>query len=111
MQFGILGGRHPRENTNICSYLQLLASARVEQMSGRHMFISFPEALVARPVLYEVMQEFKVVPNIRRADVDAHSGWVILELTGDTAAIDSAIAHLQELGCICNTMEGDLVEG
>lgn len=62
-------------------------------------------------MLYEVMQQFDVVPNLRRANVEAHSGWVILELGGETAAVDSAVAYLEGLGCICNTMEGDIVEG
>ena len=46
------------------------------------LFVSFPEELVDRPMIYEVVKRFDVVPNIRRANVEAHSGWVILELTG-----------------------------
>ena len=80
-------------------------------MSGRHLFISFPEELVERPMLYEVVKQFDVVPNLRRANVEAHSGWVILEFGGEPAAIDAAVAYLEGLGCVCNTMEGDIVEG
>ena len=46
------------------------------------LFVSFPEELVDRPMIYEVVKRFDVVPNIRRANVEAHSGWVILELNG-----------------------------
>ena len=50
------------------------------------LFVSFPEDLVDRPMIYEVVKRFDVVPNIRRANVEAHSGWVILELTGAAGA-------------------------
>ena len=32
-------------------------------------------------MIYEIVKEFDVVPNIRRAGIEAHEGWVILELT------------------------------
>src|SRR5262249_24122981 len=75
------------------------------------LFVSFPEELVDRPVVYEVVKRFDVVPNIRRANVEAHSGWLILELGGEQDAIDATIAYLEEVGCTVNTMEGDIIEG
>ena len=75
------------------------------------LFVSFPEELVDRPMIYEMVKRFDVVPNIRRANVEAHSGWVILELTGAQEQLDAAIAYLEEVGCTVNTMEGDVIEG
>ena len=75
------------------------------------LFVSFPEELVDRPMIYEVVKRFDVVPNIRRANVEQHSGWVILELNGDQAQLDGSIAYLEEVGCTVNTMEGDVIEG
>jgi hypothetical protein len=75
------------------------------------LFVSFPEELVDRPMIYEVVKRFDVVPNIRRANVEQHSGWVILELTGPSEQLDGAIAYLEEVGCTVNTMEGDVIEG
>jgi L-aspartate semialdehyde sulfurtransferase ferredoxin len=75
------------------------------------LFVSFPEELVDRPMIYELVKRFDVVPNIRRANVEAHSGWVILELGGESAQRDAAIAYLEELGCTVNAMEGDVLEG
>jgi len=75
------------------------------------LFVSFPEELVDRPMIYEVVKRFDVVPNIRRANVEQHSGWVILELTGDAEHLDGAVAYLEEVGCTVNTMEGDVIEG
>ena len=75
------------------------------------LFVSFPEVLVDRPMIYEVVKRFDVVPNIRRANVEAHSGWVILELTGSPDQLDAAVGYLEEVGCTVNTMEGDVIEG
>ena len=46
------------------------------------LFVSFPETLVEKPMIYELVKRFDVVPNLRRANVEAHSGWMILELSG-----------------------------
>jgi ABC-type methionine transport system ATPase subunit len=75
------------------------------------LFVSFPEDLVDRPMIYEVVKRFDVVPNIRRANVEQHSGWVILELIGAPEQLSGSIAYLEEVGCTVNTMEGDVIEG
>lgn len=75
------------------------------------LFVSFPEAVVGQPVLYEMVKRFDVVPNIRRADVEGHSGWIIFELSGSHEACDEAVAYLESLGCTVNPMEGDVVAG
>jgi len=78
---------------------------------AQRLFVSFPEELVDRPMIYEIVKRFDVVPNIRRANVEAHSGWVILELGGEPAARAEAVAYLERLGCIVDGMEGDVVAG
>ena len=75
------------------------------------LFVSIPEELVERPMIYEVIKRFDVVPSIRRANVEAHSAWVILELAGPHDARGHAIAYLEELGCTVNRMEGDVLAG
>ena len=82
-----------------------------EHADALRLFVSFPEELVERPMIYEMIKKFDVVPNIRRAGVEAHSGWVILELSGPHDARDAAIAYLEGLGCIVDRMEGDVVAG
>jgi L-aspartate semialdehyde sulfurtransferase ferredoxin len=77
----------------------------------QRLFVSFPEEIVDRPLVYEVVKRFDVVPNIRRANVESHSGWLILEVTGAPDRLDAAVAYLQQEGCTVNRMEGDVVEG
>ena len=78
---------------------------------NQRLHLSFPSELVSRPVIYEVVKRFDVVPNIRRANVEAHSGWMILELSGEPQARTTAISYLEGLGCTVNRMEGDVVAG
>jgi ABC-type methionine transport system ATPase subunit len=80
----------------------------VEQV---RLFVSFPEELVDRPLVYELVKRFDVVPNIRRANVEQHSGWLIVELDGTEAQRAEAVAFLESVGCTVNTMEGDILEG
>jgi hypothetical protein len=75
------------------------------------LYVSFPEELVDRPMVYEIVKGYEVVPSIRRANVEQHEGWVILELTGAQDQIDGAVAYLEGLGCSVNSMEGDVLEG
>jgi ABC-type methionine transport system ATPase subunit len=84
---------------------------KVDMSEHVRLFVSFPEELVDRPMIYEVVKRFDVVPNIRRANVEQHSGWVILELIGAQEQLDRSIASLEEVGCTVNTMEGDVIEG
>jgi hypothetical protein len=80
-------------------------------MSDLHLFVSFPEQMIQRPLVYEIVKRFDVVPNIRRANVEEGSGWLILELGGDDDAREAAIAYLEDEGCTVNRMEGDVVAG
>ena len=95
----------------------MLARSRVQSaskekyVSDLRLFVSCPENVVSRPLVYEMVKRFDVVPNIRRANVEAHSGWMILELSGEPAARGTAISYLEGLGCTVNRMEGDVVAG
>ncbi|HLF41516.1 MAG TPA: NIL domain-containing protein [Acidimicrobiia bacterium] len=79
-------------------------------MSSVRLFLSFPEHLVDQPIIYEAVRRFDVVPNIRRANVESHSGWVILEMGGDEQRVEDAIAYFREIGVSVNRMEGDVLE-
>ena len=79
-------------------------------MSTLRLFVSFPEELVDRPLVYEIIKKFDVVPNIRRANVEGNSGWLILEVHGDQSQLDAAMAYFEGLGCTVNRMEGDVLE-
>jgi hypothetical protein len=75
------------------------------------IYVSFPAALVPRPMLYEIVKQFDVIPNVRRANVEDDHGWVILELGGPADARAQAIEYLRGLGCVVDDMTGDIVAG
>ena len=51
-------------------------------MSHFRIRIGFPEDKITEPIIYQIGHEFKVVTNIRKADVREKTGWVELELKG-----------------------------
>jgi hypothetical protein len=49
------------------------------------------------------------VPNIRRADVRADHGWVVLELEGTEDRLQRGLAWLEEQGVTVDPIERDVV--
>ena len=80
-------------------------------MISRHLRLTFPESQVAEPVIYHVVKDFNVVPSIRRAAIENHFGWMILEFKGETADLDAAIKYLENLGVEVSQAEGDILAG
>jgi len=71
--------------------------------------LTFPEHLITEPVVARLVREFDVTPNIRRASVDEHVGWIICELAGPDDEVDRAVAWLGDLGVEVDRL-GDIVE-
>jgi hypothetical protein len=61
-------------------------------MVKRGVKFTFPPELIKEPIFYNLGQQFEVVTNIRRADVNENKGWVVLELEGKGKAIRRWIA-------------------
>ena len=80
-------------------------------MNSRHLRLTFPESQVAEPVIYHVVKDFNVIPSIRRAAIENHFGWMIVEFKGENADIDAAIAYLEKLGVEVSQAEGDILAG
>ena len=72
--------------------------------------LTFPESLVRQPFMATLVRDHDVVPNIRRANVDDHEGWIVCELSGQAAAVESAIAWLRDEGIRVDLL-GDVVDG
>jgi hypothetical protein len=76
----------------------------------RRLKLVFGPALVKEPVIYQLGKQFKVVTNIRRADVSRDQGWVLLEVSGEPEELDRGVAYLESRGVTVEPAEGDLVE-
>ena len=80
-------------------------------MAKRQVMFTFPQELIREPIIYNLGQQFKVVTNIRRADITEAKGWVVLELEGEEKDIEQAIAWLTSKGIRVDPVIGDIVEG
>ena len=60
--------------------------------------LTFPGETLNDPIIYRLGQEYKVVTNIRRADVAQDSGWVELDLDGEPAEVDRALEYCRSRG-------------
>lgn len=80
-------------------------------MAVKRVRFTFPEDLIKEPVIYLLGHEFQVITNVRMADVDDRTGWVVLELEGDAGEIERSLAWAQERGVRVDPVVGDVVEG
>jgi ABC-type methionine transport system ATPase subunit len=71
--------------------------------------LTFPEELVREPIIARLVREHDVEPNIRRANVDDHEGWIVCEVAGEPPRIDEALAWLRARGVRVDLL-GDVVE-
>ncbi len=78
-------------------------------MIGVRVKLTFPDELVREPIIARMVTELDIVPNIRRADVGEHSGWIICELDGDAATVDRALEWLRGEGVQVDLL-GDVIE-
>jgi len=64
----------------------------------RKLFCTIPQKLIKQPLLFTLVNRFKVVPNIRGASVTETIAILSLELEGDDANVEEAITYLKEEG-------------
>jgi ABC-type methionine transport system ATPase subunit len=72
--------------------------------------LTFPEDLVRKPFMAQLVREHNVEPNIRRANVDDHEGWIVCEIEGEPGDVESALGWLRAQGVRVDLL-GDVVEG
>mgnify|MGYP003323670539 FL=1 len=75
------------------------------------MKFTFEETLVKEPVIYELGHKFKIVTNIRRAEVGETLGWVVLELDGEESEIQSGLEWVSSTGVRVDPLGGDVIDG
>jgi ABC-type methionine transport system ATPase subunit len=72
--------------------------------------IRFPEEKIKEPIIYQIGHEYNVVTNVRRADVRETTGWMDVEITGETAEIERAVEGLRKKGVLVDPIELNVVE-
>ncbi len=76
---------------------------------GLRVKLTFPEELIREPILGRLVRSFDVMPNIRRANVEEHMGWIVCELDGEHDTVEAAVSWLSSQGVQVDRL-GDLLE-
>jgi ABC-type methionine transport system ATPase subunit len=79
-------------------------------MASLKVRITFPEEKIKEPIIYQIGKDYNVVTNIRRADVTEKTGWVDLELIGETKEVERAVAELKKKGVKVDPIERNIIE-
>ncbi len=79
-------------------------------MASVKVRLTFPEDKIKEPIIYNVGHEFKVITNIRKADVREKKGWVDLEITGEPAEIEKAVDSMKKKGVKVDPIEKNVIE-
>ena len=73
--------------------------------------LNYPLERVKEPVLYHLVMDYGLIPNIRRANIDSHSGgFIALELTGEQQDLDRGIRFLEETGITVTSVGPETTE-
>ena len=75
---------------------------------SREFRLEFPKSLVKEPIISDTIKKFDLAANIRRADVTADGGWLVLALEGEPEILDSAEKYFAERGVKVSPVEADL---
>ena len=76
----------------------------------RRVTLTFPPNLIKEPVIYNIGQRFRVVTNIRGANVSENMGWVTLEIDGEEGEYSKALSYLKEIGVKVEPVERNVIE-
>ena len=74
-------------------------------MARSRFHLTFPEHLIREPMVYRIGKDFDLVPNIRRANIEETSAWMIMDLEGAEEDIARAVAWLEEGGVKVDRIE------
>jgi len=76
----------------------------------KKFYLTFPQTLIKRPILWEMVKKFDVIPNIRTASVSNEIGLMALELEGSDADVIKAREWLTGLGVTVEPVEKNVIE-
>ena len=80
-------------------------------MGKQRIKFTFIGDLVKEPIIYNLGRDFKIITNIRRADVQEDMGWVVLELEGEDDEIQRGLKWVGSTGVRIDPVSGDVIEG
>jgi len=76
----------------------------------RRVTLTFPPQLIKEPVIYNIGHQFRVITNIRSANVSENVGWVTLEIDGEEEEYLKALDYLKKIGVKVEPVERNIIE-
>jgi L-aspartate semialdehyde sulfurtransferase ferredoxin len=87
-----------------------LAKTDNDSTQKTRLWLMYPPRMITNPVIWELSQRFKVIPNVRQASVTDEIGIVCLELEGRRTDIKAAIKWLEKAGINVEPVEINVIE-
>jgi L-aspartate semialdehyde sulfurtransferase ferredoxin len=84
------------------------AARPVPQQHSR-LWLMYPSKLITHPIIHDLGQKFKVIPNVRQASVTEEIGIVCLELTGSRQQIKASIQWMEKQGISVEPVEINVI--
>jgi hypothetical protein len=78
-------------------------------MARLRVRLTFPANLVQEPILYRLVKDFDILINVRRADVKADHGWVMLEMEASEETLERGVGWLKQRGVQVDPIERDVI--
>ncbi len=79
-------------------------------MTKRRVTFNFTSEVSTEPIIYNLGQQFRLVTNIRRADLTADRGYIVLELDGKDEDIEAGITWATSRGVRVEPAEDEVAE-
>lgn len=70
--------------------------------------LNYPLERVKEPILYRLIKDYGLVPNIRKANIEVHSGgFIVLDLSGEPQNMQKGLDWLETCGVTVRKIEED----
>ncbi len=76
-------------------------------MAKRRVMLTFSPETITEPIIYNLGQQFRIITNIRQADLAGDRGWIVLELDGEEQDIEAGICWAISRGVRVDPVSGD----
>jgi ABC-type methionine transport system ATPase subunit len=67
-------------------------------MSDQVVRLIYPPSLLSIPIINRLIRQFDLTVNILRAQIGCEDRWIEVQLAGNPAVLEEAVAWLQGLG-------------
>jgi L-aspartate semialdehyde sulfurtransferase ferredoxin len=76
----------------------------------QRLWLMYPAKLIQRPIIWELVQKYPVIFNLRQVSVTDEIGIVCLELDGKRSIIKDSIKWLESQGISVEPVEINVIE-